>query len=68
MYHSEKRKENRIFTDAQIENFAAFGDTLQRIHDRLVDEGYFLDPRKRVWDIFKVGTRLCTCEEQELEN
>ena len=29
----------RIFTDEAIENFVAFGQILQRIHNRLISEG-----------------------------
>ena len=50
----QEEKRERIFTDAQIESFAAYGDILRRIHERLVREGYFLSDGK-TWDIFKVA-------------
>ena len=62
---NEQKPTKRVFTEAQIERFANFGDILQQIHYRLVAEGYFLDPEKRIWDIFKIGDIVCTFELED---
>lgn len=68
MSRSNPQRDKRIFNDAQIENLTRFGEILQRIHDRLVDEGYFVDPKRRIWDIFKVAKPLPTIvDEGQLE-
>jgi len=40
-----------------LEQFCKYGETLCRIHSRLVIEGYFLNGG-RIWNIFKVATPI----------
>jgi hypothetical protein len=41
-----KNKPNRIFTDAEMENFAGFYQALKKVHIRLIKEGYTIGDGK----------------------
>ncbi len=38
----EKTQKSNIFTQEEIKNFVALGDTLRRIHARLISEEYVI--------------------------
>jgi len=39
--------QKQIFREKQINNFASLYDTLKRIHSRLIQEGYIVDPSRK---------------------
>ena len=56
MYMENNSKQHVAFTDEEFANIVEYGEVLRDIHRRLVREGYFLDPKRRIWNIFKVAT------------
>lgn len=56
--------EQIVFTDQEKTKIVRYGAILLGVHSRLVMEGYFLDDGK-TWNIFKVGTVLCTVDWED---
>lgn len=41
-----QQKQNNIFTDEQLQNFAGFEIILRKVHNRLIREGYIIKDGK----------------------
>lgn len=57
-------KQRSDFTEEQRANILELGNVLRDIHNRMLKDGYFLEDG-RTWNIFKVGTVLCTVEWED---
>lgn len=47
-------KNQEALSAEEIACVVEYCEVLRDIHDRVAQEGYFLDLKRRIWDIFKI--------------